>query len=295
MAEVGKKTKAGQDIRLLAIPSDAGNQKGIFNDLHSFAGGAALSSFLVEKAASNHGEPLYSFIESLCSSNLDKLAIRIRSAITTFSSGLSNNASGQVRRAAEKFALVGFAGELASIGGITGWPKGAAADAAKTCFDSWVSARGGLGNLEDQQILSHIKLFFELYGEARFTRWDRDDSTVDEHSVRTMQRCGFRRTMEDNNPLGEGACEGINGAACSEVVFYVTQEAFKSELCNGFNLKRTKELLADCGALERDTEGRYSLPVRLPGGGRGKQRVYVIRPHLIPSSRDSQTNKEEAA
>jgi putative DNA primase/helicase len=296
MAEAGKKTKAGQEIRLLAIPTDAGKKLGIFNDLHSFAGGAAFSASLVESSAKSYGTPFYAFMESLCASQLDKLSSRIRRELINFSSTLADDVSGQVCRAAEKFALVGFAGELASSAGITGWPRGMASEAARVCFDAWVSARGGVGNLEDQQILSHIKLFFEMYGESRFTRWDRDNSTVDDHNVRTINRCGFRKVMEDTNALNDANCTETNGSACSVITYYVTSEAFKSEICKGFNLKRVKVLLGECEALSRDSSGGYTIPVRLPGSGRKKQRVYVLRPHLIPGSGDEdEVEKQKAA
>ncbi|GAB1259858.1 DUF927 domain-containing protein [Aurantivibrio plasticivorans] len=281
MSEAGKKTKAGQEVRLLAIPSDAGSKLGIFNELHGYTGGSALSSALAENASKYYGTPICAFLEKLCVSDFTKLSENIRQKLTSFQSELEENASGQVRRAAAKFAIVAYAGELASSAGITGWSQGEAKLAALRSFKAWISARGGVGNLEDEQIISHVKLFFELYGESRFTRWDRNDSTVDDHSVRTMQRCGFRRTMEDSNALNDAKCTEVSGSACSEIVFYVTSEAFKTEVCGGYNLKRVKELLAECGALERDSEGGYTKPVRLPGYGRQKQRAYVIRPNML--------------
>ena len=51
----------------------------------------------------------------------------------------------------------------------------------------------------------------------------------------------------------------------------------------GINSQRAKKLLVECCALERD-KNAYAKSVRLPGGGRNKQRVYKIRPHLIPST-----------
>ncbi|WP_444882640.1 hypothetical protein [Microbulbifer sp. PSTR4-B] len=66
-----------------------------------------------------HGVPRYTFIRELCASNLEKLASQIRRELVNFAAEMSDDVSGQVRRAAEKFTLVGFAGELASTAGIT--------------------------------------------------------------------------------------------------------------------------------------------------------------------------------
>ncbi|WP_444882639.1 hypothetical protein [Microbulbifer sp. PSTR4-B] len=86
-------------------------------------------------------------------------------------------------------------------------------EATKSCFSAWVSTRGSVGNLEDRQTLAALRLFFDLYGESHFTRWDREDFTTDEHTVRTLKRCGYRKTLQDSNAL--------EGQACSETVCYV--------------------------------------------------------------------------
>ena len=57
-------------------------------------------------------------------------------------------ASGQVERVGARFALVGAAGEMATGAGLTGWPKGESARAARGCFNAWLAARSGDGNGE---------------------------------------------------------------------------------------------------------------------------------------------------
>ena len=55
---------------------------------------------------------------------------------------------------AEKFAIAAYAGELSRE--LTGWDEGAATEAAKVCFDSWVERRGGTENHEDTEIMERI-------------------------------------------------------------------------------------------------------------------------------------------
>lgn len=282
MAEAGKKTKAGQEARLLAIPCDAGDGAGIFNHLHGLEGGAKLSTKLTENSTQYYGTAFQTFIEKLCASDLNSLSEMIRDKLTVFQNEIPVGASGQVVRAANKFALVAFAGELAIKAGIADWKTGSAKEAALFCFKSWLATRGGIGNLEDQQILSQVKSFFSRYGESKFTRWDRDDTTIDEHAARTLDRCGFRRTDKDNNVLNDSASSAVAGTECSEYTYYVFSDAFTDEICKGVNPKRAKQMLAECGALERDVNGGYTIPHRLPGSGRKQQRVCVIKPHLIP-------------
>jgi hypothetical protein len=49
---------------------------------------------------------------------------------------------GQEKRAAARFALIALAGELATEYGITGWPEGAAIEAAAAGFEAWRAERG---------------------------------------------------------------------------------------------------------------------------------------------------------
>ncbi len=293
MAEVGKESKAGQEVRLLAIPSDAGSGMGIFSDLRGYVGGAELSKALSDSASRFYGAAIVNFIEGLCSENHDKIAKKIRDHIRCFCRDLPGESSGQVRRGAEKFAVVAFAGELATQLGITGWQSNESSQSARACFTAYLNARGGVGSAEDLQAVAKVKLRFEKFGESRFTRWDRDDSTVDDHGVRTMERWGFRKTLEDRNVLNDGMCSVSDSGACSEVVYYVTSEAYKNEICRDLDFRRVSRLLSECGALEKDP-GAYSRSVRLPGAGRRKTRAYVIRPHMIPDMEDKEVIKKAA-
>lgn len=286
LAEANKTIKAGMDMRLLAIPSDAEKELGVFDTVHDFSGGAALSSYLSEQTAKFHGAPFKAFIEKLIDGNLlSKLPGRIKDAKLEFAhSNLSNRASGQDSRAADKFALIGLAGELATHFGLTGWPKGAAKTASKVVFDSWLEHRGGEGNLEDRQIIQQVGLFFERYGESRFTRWDKEEPRVDEHVPRTDNRCGFRKTEVY---LRNGRDES------TETVYYVLPESFRAEICKGQNPRYVTKLLIELGVLERTAGGESSIPCRLPGYGKKRQRCYKIIPGNL--SFDKQEVKEVGA
>ena len=282
MTEANKTIKAGMDMRLLAIPSDAGNEQGIFNNLHSFNGGAALSSHIADKTAAYYGAPFKTFLNKLLVGGLKKkLPGRIKEAKLMFAhDNLTTLASGQDSRAADKFALVGLAGELATHFGITGWPKGAANEAAKVCFEAWLEQRGGEGSLECKQIIQQIALFFERYGESRFTRWDNEEPKVDEHVPRTDNRCGFRKTEV---MFKHGRDES------TETIYYVLPESFRSEICKGLNFKAVIKLLRELGAIECSKDNKSSIPYRLPGYGKKKQRCYKV----IPSNLNSDHNEAQ--
>ncbi len=65
MAEAGKMTKGGQDVRLAHISADAGKGLGVFDTVHGFADGAAMSKHLVDMAQTYYGTAGLSFIEWL--------------------------------------------------------------------------------------------------------------------------------------------------------------------------------------------------------------------------------------
>lgn len=194
LAESGKAQTGGMEMRFIGLrstfqESEADRKKfGIFNEVHGFAGGAALSEHLRDSMTKYHGTAFPAFLQKLLDSLAgDKRARFCESLINQIASfkrhHLSDNAGGQVTRAAAKFALVGVAGELATRGGLTGWPKGEAMRAADACFKSWLDARGGEGNLEDKQMLAHVRSQLSKYSESRFKRWDTDesDAVIDSH------------------------------------------------------------------------------------------------------------------
>jgi hypothetical protein len=73
---------------------------------------------------------------------------------------LPSYANGQDDRVFKFFFTIGFAGELASRYGITGWPAGEALTAAVDEFNRRIEHKGGIGNQEEKMMLEQIKHFF---------------------------------------------------------------------------------------------------------------------------------------
>ena len=244
MAQANRKPKAGQEIRLLDIPADAGQGLGLFDTLHDYASGAAFSKALTEAAGKHYGSPALAFIEKLVQ-HLDKLPDLVKKAQREFMTNhLPGDAEGQSNRAAERFALVGAAGEIATAWGVTGWQLGEASQAAATCFKAWLAQRGGAGNQEAAAMLAQVRQFLELHGNARFEDWDR---ATDDHAPKTINRAGFRRT----------------DTATEETEFFILREVFRVEVCKGFDYKVVCRLLDGLGCLA--VEGKsYDRKERLP-------------------------------
>lgn len=255
IAQIGKRIRAGQEVRLIDVPVDAGAGFGMFEALHGHPNGAAFSRELNRVVGEYYGCAALCFIEQI-QHHLDQIPGIVNAGRTAFTEQhVPEGASGQVERAAKQFALVGAAGELATRFGITGWSEGDAEQSARICFDAWIQNRGGVGNQEQSAMLAQFEQFFQLHGEARFTDWDRAN---DSHAPRTMNRAGYRRTSAD----GE------------QSTYYVFNEVFRKEICEGFDARAMTAYLVEQGHITPDTDGKSSRGVRLPGIG--MKRVYCV-------------------
>lgn len=271
MGEAGKIMRAGQSLRMAEIPADAGAGLGIFENLHGHTDGAAFAKALADACRRNFGGVFLAYLGELVK-HQHEVADTITEALRVFEAAcLSSEAHGQARRAADRFAIVGAAGELATQWGLTGWPAGEAMQAARRCYAGWLAARGGSGDYESGSMLAQVRRFFEAHGEARFVDWNRP-ATKDDHAPRVMNRCGYRKYDEVDGPH-----------------WYVFPESFKSEICKGHDPQAVARLLHQRGYLEvkaseKDRSGfitRHSLP------GEGQRRVYHILPAIMAGGDDA--------
>ncbi|MBT9234310.1 DUF927 domain-containing protein [Pseudomonas sp. MG-2] len=266
MAEANKELKAGMEVRMLAVPANASKGLGMFDTLCGFEDAAALSDALKLRVSKFYGTPFTAFLEALCSPGKlpGWVSIMRRSVEQFIAQNLPASASGQVQRAALRFGLAGAAGELATALGVTGWPDGVALSAARVCLHAWLAERGGAGNMEGEAIMARLRQVIERFGESRFTRWESTAAKIDEHGPRTIDRLGFRKTME----------HGMGDTMHTTITYYVLPEAWRSEVFRGMNITAVNRELIERGVLQSGKDGKASCTVRLPG--MGMQRCYVV-------------------
>ncbi|WP_122563346.1 DUF927 domain-containing protein [Pseudomonas viridiflava] len=276
MAEANKELKAGMEVRMLAVPADASKGLGMFDSLNGFDDAAALSDALKARVAKYYGTPLTAFLTALCEPDKRHAwsAILRRTLEGFIAQSLPASASGQAHRAAARFGLAAAAGELATAMGITGWPDGTATTAARVCLNAWMNERGGVGNFEGDAIVSRLRQVIERFGESRFTRWESAAAKIDEHGPRTIDRLGFRKTME----------HGLGDALHTTNTYYVLPESWRSEIFRGMNINAVNKELLQRGVIEPGNDGKASTLVRLPG--LGTQRCYVVK--TIPGLAESE-------
>lgn len=291
MAEANKPMKGGIEVRLPVIPSDAGKGMGVIEELHGFDSPRALVEHLKRAANAHYGAAGPAFIE-WASQVADELPDSLRERIVELvHAWVPGGAHSQVARVAERFALVGAAGELATAAGLTGWPHGASTDAARTCFDGWLHMRGGAGNSDQADMLRQVVHFFEAHGAARFEPMHR---LKDDHRANIMHRAGFKKLVKvtaESEPVavttdrayvaeyGVGREMSDTDADASETEYWVLAKVFREEVCKGFDYKQVEKLLIERKILMPRSDGHPARSERVPTVG--KVMVYRILPSIF--------------
>jgi putative DNA primase/helicase len=249
MQEGGHRAKAGQSMRLLDIP--AAQTFGAWDALHGATSPAAFSDAIKRAAAQHHGQAGRAFLEKLTfdASDLCAMLEEVKAAPMFATDGTE----GQDKRAAARFALIGLAGELATDYGVTGWPVGAAGEAAAHGFKLWQSMRGK-GNDERRQILQRVSGFIERHGDGRFS----DADTTNDVQIR--DRAGWWRDTSGGR----------------EYLF--TTDGMR-EATKGIDFKRALDVLQEAKALPTPgANGERARFIRIAGRG---VKLYPIDPDKL--------------
>lgn len=259
VSEEGRHSTAGQEVRVIDIPVDAGQGKGLFEHLHNFARPGELADALRASSKRHYGHAARAFLTELVK-DIPGYAQQVDQMVKATTDQICpKGADGQVRRVAQRFALVATAGEMAISFGVVPWPQNTARRAAERCFNDWLKERGGPEQKEDRDAIERVLGYLQRQS-ARFQRWDEEYLIND--------------------------CAGYFREA-SPRTFYVYPDAFKNDICGkaGLDHAHAAKVLAKAGYLEKSTDGKHTRRERLPKVG--PQRVYVIR---MPEEKD-----EEAA
>lgn len=176
-ADFGKETMAGQAVRVLDIPSDAGKGHGIFTFVPAGHTGSSFSQLLAKNAKTFYGTPAKAFLEKF-TAEFDWAVEKVKKDVAEFvKANCPSGASGQVLRAAQRFGLIAAAGELAIWWMIFPWFETSASAAAKFGFSAWIKQRGGIGDHEMSNAMQRLFDFIES-NEGRFVPTSSDDNSL---------------------------------------------------------------------------------------------------------------------
>jgi putative DNA primase/helicase len=268
MAVGGMRVRAGQEVRFVDLPADAGKGLGLFESLHDATSPAEFARCLSTAAMRHYGAAAREFAAKCIEHRddlLDLLSPQIESIADSLvrDSGLpADDVGGQVTRVAARFALIAAAGEFATSLDVTGWELGEAERAVRSCMRDWLEARGTAHNSEPEAMLQAVRAFLTRHGESRFT--DMDARAEDEEEGRrtraTYNRAGWRRTY------------------AGRTEFLIDPDVFRAEVCAGFEPVQVCRALADKGCLSCGPEAgkmRYTLHRTTPESAKSR-RYYVV-------------------
>lgn len=264
MGTANKRTMAGQEVRLVNLLSDAGQNMGLFENIHSADNPQAFSQLMKNHTAEFYGSAGIAMLEALVSHDANVLRAEIKAKIHWFiNTYVPVGANGQVLRIAQRFGLFAAIGEFAICQKILPWEAGEANTGVSKCFTSWLLQRGGIGAQENEVAISQVRRFIEMNGDARFTNWMHGFETNIDRP--TTNRAGFRRQTDD------GRTEYI-----------IFPEVWKTEVCSGLSPTQVTKSMSEAGLLEMNN-GSATHSMRLPGLGSTK-RVYVVKADIMGST-----------
>jgi uncharacterized protein (DUF927 family) len=251
LIESRQQARAGQEVRLVDIPADAGRGFGAFDDGGAAGDPKALADQIKSAAQTSYGTAGPEFIRGLLADGVQ--ASDIKAMIDAFRKNYApQGADGQVLRVGDRFGLVAAAGELACELGVVPWTKGDALEASRRCFIDWCDSRGGGEAGEVQAAISKVRLFIERDGDSRFELIGSQDRPV-------HHRAGWRR--------GDGP----------DREWLIPPETWKAEVTVGHDPRLVARVLADRGMLRRANDGHQCVE-RIQGR---PQRVYVVTASIL--------------
>lgn len=252
--ETKEQTFGGQEARFIDISAVPENAHGIFENLHGFSNGAEFSSYLNRASVTYYGAAIREFIQ-YAADNYDKVKEIIEEArVNFFQNYVDPKASGEVFRVAEKFALVGTGGFLATKIGLTGWQTGEVKSVTIRLFNEWLDRRGGIGAFDVSEGCRKILAAIDKRANSDFQDLD------DESKPKPQNRVGYKRRGESSG---------------TEFIF--TSEQF-ADLCRGYNQKRILSEFENLGFLKipKDrTKQTKQQKMPLPDYS-GRRYVYIL-------------------
>lgn len=246
----GKRVMGGQKDRLVDIPAEPENGFGVYENLHEFTSGEALSDHLRLQTAHCYGTPLIAYLERLTQELEDSkefVAEKMHEFHQTF---VPDEDKANIARITRRFAVIAAAGELATRFGVTGWPAGEAMRCAGICFQAWFSATNGMPR---HHYRDKLFAFLEAHGSMRFC-------TAGDNTADVANCAGFRR------PTKDGGTE-----------YFINPNTFRDEIFPGFISRRVCDELAAQGFLNTDKNSDHNTRVWTPpGSGKASRWFHVV-------------------
>jgi uncharacterized protein (DUF927 family) len=224
----GGAVKAGQELRFLDLEADGGSGFGVWSQLDGVPA-KEMSDRLVAAAREHFGHAGPAFVGALQSKDLAQLKTAARMTHGGFVARVRRAGdSGQVGRAADRFAQVAAAGELAASLGLLPWPEGEALKAVQWVFERWADGFGREHTAEERKVFQALRGNLQRHA-TRFAGVD--ELTDEEKRQAALEQWGWR-----DPGTTAGDCFIVNTSAWAEIFRGVAsaQTAAKALLKVGF-------------------------------------------------------------
>lgn len=158
MAEAGKRTRAGMEVRMLNVPLDAGAGMGGIEALHGHDGPGTLADAIVGAAACQYDSAGRVWLEWACESPPSVMRACVASSPAAATKAkrepaprtCSDAASGT---SAARCRLISSCRRCGS----SACRSGEALQAVRRCFEAWLGARGHMDNSEEAAMLRQVR------------------------------------------------------------------------------------------------------------------------------------------
>ncbi len=190
----GQKPMAGQELRIAHVRVDSGDGCGIFTGLADPKARLELLTRVDAASRQHHGTAIREYLAWLTDPERLLQVQTARHHVERLMQEWVGQDTGEVQRAAPRFALVGYAGELATEAGITGWAAGRALAAAGAVYKRW-RADWGDGKRDETNFLAHAEEWLAANSMGHFaevdsnTRLMTDDSSARRALLKPF--CGY--------------------------------------------------------------------------------------------------------
>ena len=261
LAEKGKGVTAGQNVRFIEIDADMGKGFGVFNTLHGFKDGDALSTALQKRTPEHKGVVIDEFAKYVTSNFIEVKARAYNIIDDWLSINVPPEADGQVFRVARKFALVVAAGEIAIEAKILPFEKFSVGLHCTILFKNWLNKRGGTGSQEFKRMVDRLTDLLQKGINSRFLNADGTDESKSPKDNAGYKKIGADGTIEE---------------------FWINPNVFTEEIMQHRDTKVFYPQLIKGGFIIPDKDGIHKPQKRCPS--QEKQRRFFV----VPASKFSE-------
>ncbi|MEN6842976.1 DUF927 domain-containing protein [Klebsiella pneumoniae] len=227
IATAGRKTKAGQLVRLLNIPLSKAVR------FHEHQTGKEHADALKDAYQHHHGAAGREWIRWLADHQQQAIDA-VHECEARWRSLIPADYGEQVHRVGARFAILEAALLLGGV--VTGWDDQTCRDAIQHAYNAWLK-EFGTGNKEHQQIIEQTEAFLNAYGLSRFAPFPYSPADLP-----IKELAGYRRRQGEHDE--------------SPISFYTFPATFEKEIAAGFNHKQFAEVLKRAGMLTPPSSGR---------------------------------------